>query len=235
VHKKNGTPLSLRWKAFKNIIQKRILQYEPARMAILVFLNVASILWLIDHKVLTVDFSYNYAKVEATEEKSIVPDNGGGKIDPQSFTKFSANNEKEVNKAEENEDMANKLNGIISSGEEKCQKDQEKGECTELCVKNEKEFIDKMSQEQKQGWAKYIASEPRIARNLTTNSSKVSCKEPNNGHPSYSDNKDYFHEDEDCCPDPDEWPEPGCIYDARGLALMLKGPPAHLKKPKDLR
>ena len=32
------------------------------------------------------------------------------------------------------------------------------------------------------------------------------------------------HMDEDCCPDPDEWPNPRCAYSAKGLAIMLKGP-----------
>jgi len=218
VHKKKETPLSLRWKAFKNIIQKRILQYEPARMAILVFLNIASVLWLINHKVLTVDFSYNYAKGEATEEKSIVPDNGGGKIDPQSFTKLSVSDKKVADTKEENEDIARKLNDIISSQEEKCQKDKEDGKCTELCVKNEAEIIAKMKEEEKQAWLKYLASRPKATQTV-----RLSCPEKNDGDPSYSETKGK-HMDEDCCPDPDEWPKPGCVYDARGLALMLKGP-----------
>lgn len=51
---------------------------------------------------------------------------------------------------------------------------------------------------------------------------KISCAEKND-HPSYSDSKGK-HMDEDCCPDPDEWPKPGCTYSPSGRALMLKGP-----------
>jgi len=29
------------------------------------------------------------------------------------------------------------------------------------------------------------------------------------------------HMDEDCCPDPDKWPNPRCAYSAKGLAIML--------------
>lgn len=50
----------------------------------------------------------------------------------------------------------------------------------------------------------------------------ISCKHKND-HPSYSKTKGK-HMDEDCCPDPDEWPKPGCVYSEKGLALMLSGP-----------
>ena len=52
---------------------------------------------------------------------------------------------------------------------------------------------------------------------------KLSCPEKNYGHPSKSDTKGK-HTDEDCCPDPDEWPKPGCVYDAKGYSIMLSGP-----------
>ena len=51
---------------------------------------------------------------------------------------------------------------------------------------------------------------------------RISCTEKND-HPSYSDSKGK-HMDEDCCPDPDEWPKPGCAYSPSGRALMMKGP-----------
>lgn len=37
------------------------------------------------------------------------------------------------------------------------------------------------------------------------------------------------HMDEDCCPDPDEWPKPGCAYSVADYAIMLAGPPAKKK------
>jgi hypothetical protein len=51
---------------------------------------------------------------------------------------------------------------------------------------------------------------------------KISCREKND-HPGKSDIKGR-HQDEDCCPDPDEWPMPGCVYSLSGRALMLKKP-----------
>jgi hypothetical protein len=51
---------------------------------------------------------------------------------------------------------------------------------------------------------------------------RISCAEKND-HPSRSDTKGK-HQDEDCCPDPDEWPKPGCVYSPSGRALMLNGP-----------
>jgi len=48
------------------------------------------------------------------------------------------------------------------------------------------------------------------------------CAEKND-HPRNSPNKGK-HRDEDCCPDPDEWPMPGCAYSAAGYKIMLKTP-----------
>jgi len=50
-----------------------------------------------------------------------------------------------------------------------------------------------------------------------------------NDHPSYSKKGKGKHMDEDCCPDPDEWPNPGCAYSGSALSLMLGGPPAKKK------
>lgn len=43
-------------------------------------------------------------------------------------------------------------------------------------------------------------------------------------HPSKSNTKGK-HVDEDCCPDPDEWPKAGCAYSAHDYSIMLKGKP----------
>jgi len=44
-----------------------------------------------------------------------------------------------------------------------------------------------------------------------------------NDHPGYSKTKGK-HMDEDCCPDPDEWPNPRCAYSGGGLGLMRSKP-----------
>lgn len=48
------------------------------------------------------------------------------------------------------------------------------------------------------------------------------CAEKND-HPKNSKTKGK-HMDEDCCPDPDEWPNPHCAYSAGGLNLMRSAP-----------
>lgn len=108
----------------------------------------------------------------------------------------------------------------------KCESDKKEGRCSDLCADIEQyvKLSKDMSEEEKRGWEKYVSSKPKIASNLSNNPARISCKEAHNGHPSKSDTKGK-HMDEDCCPDPDEWPKPGCIYNAEGLALMLKGPP----------
>lgn len=45
-----------------------------------------------------------------------------------------------------------------------------------------------------------------------------------NDHPSYSNKGKGKHMDEDCCPDPDEWPNPGCSYSSHSLAVMKARP-----------
>lgn len=50
--------------------------------------------------------------------------------------------------------------------------------------------------------------------------------------PSWSRRNGTNHMDEDCCADYDEWPKPGCAYDARDFMLMLKGPTSGHKKHK---
>jgi len=43
-------------------------------------------------------------------------------------------------------------------------------------------------------------------------------------HPKASPNKGK-HVDEDCCPDPDEYPRAGCAYSSHDFSIMLKGKP----------
>jgi hypothetical protein len=59
---------------------------------------------------------------------------------------------------------------------------------------------------------------------------RISCREKND-HPRYSDTKGK-HMDEDCCPDPDEWAKPGCVYSAKGYAIMISPPSARLAMNK---
>jgi hypothetical protein len=219
IHKENKFQPPSWLETSRNVIQKRVFQYEPARIAILVALNVAMIFWLQNQKILTLGLSYNYAKGEAITESNIPLNMDGKEIDPQSFTKFGASGKQEDNKSEENKDLAQRLNEIISSDEEKCQKSKEEKECRELCLKNEEEIIAQMKEEERRAWLKYIYSKPKIR----SNAGRVSCREKNDGDPSKSQTKGK-HQDEDCCPDPDEWPKPGCTYSPRGIALMLSGP-----------
>ncbi len=68
-----------------------------------------------------------------------------------------------------------------------------------------------------------VAKPPVLPKKET--SKAISCKDERDGkdHPKNSTTKGK-HMDEDCCPDPDEWPKPGCVYSHKGLALMLSGP-----------
>jgi len=75
-------------------------------------------------------------------------------------------------------------------------------------------------------------NKPAVA-NTTTTTPKPKVEAPRvskgrrcpekNPHPTKSKTKGK-HRDEDCCPDPDEWPMPGCAYSAHDYSIMLKTP-----------
>ncbi len=85
-----------------------------------------------------------------------------------------------------------------------------------------KEKAIKLAQEQEQ--ARLIAIErarqARIAAERARQAQLRTCKHPER-KPSYSTTKKK-HMDEDCCPDPDEWPDPKCRYSAKDYKIMLK-------------
>jgi len=65
-----------------------------------------------------------------------------------------------------------------------------------------------------------VSSTPKIKTSVLPK--KISCQEKND-HPQKSKTRGK-HRDEDCCPDPDEWPNTACVYSQKGLDLMLKKP-----------
>ena len=110
----------------------------------------------------------------------------------------------------------NSANYLISP-KEKCDKSEESKKSSELCGKDqvdEKSILEikKMDNAEKARLAQ-VNYQPR----------RISCREDGYGHPSNSSTKGK-HMDEDCCPDPDEWPKPGCVYDAHSYGIMLSGP-----------
>jgi len=121
---------------------------------------------------------------------------------------------KEGNGLNVNVETVNKYE--MKSSEEICGESKNQKQSSGLCGKDDEEELQKIAKEEKIEQIRRIAaSKPRVV--------KLSCRESNYGHPSESDAKGN-HMDEDCCPDPDEWPKPGCIYDAHGYSIMLKGP-----------
>jgi len=61
----------------------------------------------------------------------------------------------------------------------------------------------------------------------TTSGAKCPAK---HDRPTISQRNHTNHMDEDCCPDYDEWPKPGCAYTAEDFKIMLPGPtPGHIK------
>jgi len=106
-------------------------------------------------------------------------------------------------------------NGLkVYATEEECEKDKQNQECSVECgeIDAYKDVKVPGGEVQRVPVKKYIQL-------------KISCREDNYGHPSYSSHGKGKHMDEDCCPDPDEWPKPGCVYDAHSYAIMLGGPP----------
>jgi len=58
---------------------------------------------------------------------------------------------------------------------------------------------------------------------------KESCAKKND-HPGKSKKGKGLHMDEDCCMDPDEWPNPRCVYSAKALSIAQPPPLAKKKK-----
>lgn len=113
---------------------------------------------------------------------------------------------------------------LVAVASKQCESDYSKSQNSQMCgadVKNKiLEAEERRIEQERMAAARAAAAR---AASLKAASVKVSCAEKNDGHPGKSKTKGK-HMDEDCCPDPDEWPKPGCIYSASGRALMLSGP-----------
>lgn len=60
------------------------------------------------------------------------------------------------------------------------------------------------------------------AETKKVNGLRVCTKKNDHGHESH--NGSHPHMDRECCPDPDEWPNPRCYYTPEQLSRMLKSP-----------
>jgi hypothetical protein len=103
----------------------------------------------------------------------------------------------------------------LSLIQERCQRNKLERESSELCGKYEKDEV--LERELKkiddQARAKILARNPAVG--------KGRCADPKDD-PQKSQQGKGKHTDEDCCPDPDEYPDPRCYYTPAGYALMLK-------------
>lgn len=106
-----------------------------------------------------------------------------------------------------------------------CANDYKNSQNSEMCGVNIKNKVLEKA-ERDEELARLAAARAEAARKAAASRvsvGRVSCPEKNDGHPSKSSTKGK-HMDEDCCPDPDEWPKPGCVYSPHGYSIMLKGP-----------
>lgn len=70
----------------------------------------------------------------------------------------------------------------------------------------------------------YVAPKKPAVKGSNVVVSSRGQKCPNPGQKPQKSQTKGRHVDEDCCPDPDEWPKSGCAYKASNYAIMLKGP-----------
>jgi len=207
----------------KHISLERPVLESEIRIVILIFLNIVAFTWIINQRFFVISLPYNYAFGEEMNDADL-PIIYNGDPDLTGMTRLDSernnNNSNDENKKEEDKAIITELNKLISSQDERCEKDKDDKKCTELCVKNEEEIIAQMKEEERQAWKKYLSGKPKLLGPRP--SAHISCPKDTKGARN-SPNKGK-HMDEDCCPDPDEWPKPGCRYSAAGLALMLKGP-----------
>lgn len=104
----------------------------------------------------------------------------------------------------------------LSLTQERCQKNKLEGKSSELCGKYEKD--EALEKELKK--IDDQAKARMIVRPRNPAAGKGRCAHPED-KPRKSKEKGK-HMDEDCCPDPDEYPDPKCYYTPAGYALMLK-------------
>lgn len=143
-----------------------------------------------------------------TEEQVVLGAEDAVKINDLQKESLAGNSESELLGKEKN------LN--LSLKEERCQKNTSEKISSELCGKDGKDEV--LEQELKkidnQARARTMAARKPVAR-------KISCADPKDDPQKSSQGKGK-HTDEDCCPDPDEYPKLGCVYSPAGYALMLK-------------
>ncbi|HLN18751.1 MAG TPA: hypothetical protein VK255_01110 [Patescibacteria group bacterium] len=216
------------WRARKNWLLRKLAEHvslnrnvleSEIRIVVLIFLNLIATTWIINQNFFVFSLPYNYARGE-TGVTLPSPENQNPDLAGMTRLDSERSKDQEDSKKEEAAVIIDELNKLISSQDERCQKDKNDERCTELCVKNEEEIIAQMKAEERQAWMKYLSSKPKLLG--PTPSRNISCAKDTKGARN-SPNKGK-HRDEDCCPDPDEWPRPGCRYSAAGLALMMRGP-----------
>lgn len=193
-------------------LEKKIINFRmenlsfaiPSRLILVLALNFAFFLWLGNGRGLISNEIAEHSKIFIPEVQEVY---AAEKVDPPK-------------PPDSGDTFDGYLVNTFSFTRKQCEKSQAEKKNSELCGEDltddqtiaQNESFDKEYQKKN---AKRIARRPTVLR--------VSCREKND-HPSYSETKGK-HMDEDCCPDPDEWPKPGCIYSAAGYAIMLKGKP----------
>ncbi|HLM83994.1 MAG TPA: hypothetical protein VK254_02155 [Candidatus Bathyarchaeia archaeon] len=65
----------------------------------------------------------------------------------------------------------------------------------------------------------HVAKSAKLSQFRVVHGRKV-CRK-SHSHPSYSKKGKGNHVDEDCCPDPDEWPNKKCSYSSADYSIML--------------
>jgi hypothetical protein len=175
---------------------KKIMNQEVTRVDVLILLNIAIIVWMA-----TIG-SVPRANSEQYADKLT----GGSFQDLTNFNSLALAAESKIvapgcdDRSRCDFDMYNYL-------EKKCDVDKDNKRNSETCGIDQKDpSLDP---------PKVVVIKARAAV------VRRSCR--NDDKPSYSDTKGK-HMDEDCCPDPDEWPKPGCVYSASDYAVMLSGP-----------
>jgi hypothetical protein len=93
----------------------------------------------------------------------------------------------------------------LSYSKEQCQRDKKNKMSSDLCGKDQMDPVI-----------------PATKKIVIVAHRQPSCKHDDKPRKSKQDKGK--HLDEDCCPDPDEWPKPGCIYKPSDYAVMLSGP-----------
>lgn len=213
----------------EKILARRLMNVPHMRIVVLLIFNMVAFSWLVNQKIIVVNFPLNYAKSEESsdmifENKPLIEN-----PNPKLHSMIRSDDKEVEGRDSDEKEFRNikDLNKVVMDQDEMCQVNKTKEKCNELCVKNEEEILEKWQKEERERLAKIRSAQPArrvINAPVPYVYAKVDgrrvCNRKND-HPKKSKNNEPGHMDMECCLDPDEIPNPHCHYSVEKYGKYL--------------